>query len=132
MRIPLRGGGKSDELDQLGDLPLPLARRLPPYPQAELDVVLRVHVREEAVRLEDHSHVTVVRRDVGEVLALHDDLTRRGALEAGHDAKGRRLSAPGRPEQGEELAGLERDVDLLDRGELPEALVQVLQLQIRH
>jgi hypothetical protein len=67
---------------------------------------------------------------VREVLAFHHDLARSRPLEAGHDAKSRGLSAPGRTQQGEELAGLERDVDLLKRGEVPEFLVQVLELEI--
>ena len=55
-----------------------------------------------------------------------------GVSKPGHDPERGRLPAAGRAEQGEELAGLERDVDLLDRREVAEFLVQLLQLEIRH
>jgi hypothetical protein len=111
---------------------VPIGPRLPPHPQPELDVLLGAHVRKEAVRLEDHAHVAAIRRHVGEVAPFDDDAARAGPLEPRDDPKGRRLAATARPEQREELAPFDRHVQVPERGHVAEALVQLLELQIRH
>ena len=78
---------------------------------AEGDVVGDRHVREQGVVLEDRVHVAPVGRDLGDVLALEADLPRRRLLEAGDHAQGGGLATARRPEQGEELAALDGDVD---------------------
>ena len=59
-------------------------------------------------------------------LPVDDDATRVGAVEAGHESQRGRLAAPGRAEQGEELALAERDVDAVQRLDRAEVAVQVL------
>ena len=106
--------------------------RLPADPEPVLDVLLRGHVREEAVRLEDHPHVALVGRRPRDVLAVDDDAARVGLVEAGDEAQRRRLAAAARPEQRHELAGLEREVDPLQRGHRPEGAPELLELDVRH
>src|SRR6266540_2632783 len=100
--------------------------------EPEPDVPLRRHVREEAVRLEDHAHVAPVRRHARHVLAVDDDPPRVGPVEAGHETKGRRLPAPGRSEERHELALLEREADAVERDHVGELPAQPLQLHVRH
>ena len=52
--------------------------------------------------------------DVGDVLAVDDDRALGRPLEAGDHPQDRRLAAAGGPEQGDELALLERQVDAAD------------------
>ena len=93
--------------------PRPAPRRsscaVPRILQPELDVPLGGHVREEAVRLEDHAHVALVGRHAGHVLAGDEDPAGVRPVEAGDEPQRGRLAAPGRPEQREELALLERE-----------------------
>jgi hypothetical protein len=132
VRVPLRGGGEADELEELLHALAPLDPALAADAEAEVDVVSGGHVREERVGLEDHAHVAVVRRHVREVIALDHHPARGWPLEAGDDAKRRRLPAAGRAEQREELARLDGDVDLLDRREVAKLLVELFQFQIGH
>ena len=67
-----------------------------------------------------------------QVLAVDDDPARVGAVEAGHEPKRGRLAAAARAEQRDELAGLEREVDALQRIDRPERAPQLLQLDVRH
>src|SRR5213083_1294800 len=104
-----------DELEQLRHA---LAARYPfvlADPQPELDVLLRGQVREQAVRLEDHAHVAAAGRQVRDVFPVDDDRARIWAVEARDEPKRRRLSAPRRPEEGQELALVHRDVDPVER-----------------
>ena len=110
----------------------PVGLRLPADPQAVLDVLRRGHVREEAVRLEDHPHVALVRGHARQVAAVDDDPPRVGPVEAGHEAQRRRLAAAARAEERYELALLEREVDALQRDDRPEGAVQALELEVRH
>ena len=99
------------EADQLELLLATLRSRaavLAPQLEAERDVVEHGQVREQAVRLEDHPHVALVGRDLGEVLAAHLDRAGRGLVEAGEDPQRRGLAAartgraarPARPARG--------------------------------
>ena len=47
--------------------------------ESELHVLLRRHVREEAVGLEHHAHVALVGRDEGDVLVAHDTRPESGS-----------------------------------------------------
>ena len=100
--------------------------------QPEADVVGHGHVREQRVGLEDHAHVALVGRQVRDVLAVDLDAARVGVLEAGDHAQRRRLAAAGRPEEGDELAALGGEDEVLDRGEGAELLLDVGQLQEAH
>ena len=93
-----------DELERLADA-LRISRlRSFRAPEPEGDVVEDVQVREEGVVLEDAVDVALVRRRLGDVGAVQEDLAGGRLLEAGDHAQGRGLPAAGRPEQREELA----------------------------
>jgi hypothetical protein len=86
-------------------------------------------VREERVALEHHAHRAPLRRAVGEVFAVEQDATAVGHFEAGDRAQERGLAATRRTEKGEELAGLDADVDVVDGGEITETAGDVLDLE---
>ena len=96
--------------------------------QAEGDVVLDRHVREERVGLEHHVDRPPVGRHAGEVLPVEQDLARGRLLEAGEHAHQRGLAAAGRAEQGEELALVDDEREIVDGDEIAEALGDVAEL----
>src|ERR1017187_3120547 len=98
-------GAEADHVQQFPGPASPLGTAQFPHPRPETHVVQRRHVGEQAVALEHHAHVPLGRGNRGHILAVHLDGSRVGRLEAGHDAQGRRLPAPGRAEQGNQLAG---------------------------
>src|SRR5581483_5114460 len=132
VRIAPAGVAEPDGLEQLVDTPASLTLVAPADPQAELDVLLRGHVREQRVRLEHHPHVALVGRDVRDVLAVDDDAAAVRAVEAGDEPERGRLAAARRPEQRQELALSERDVDAVQRPDGAEVAMQVLQLEKSH
>src|SRR5262249_49942976 len=132
MRVPLAGVPEADEVEQLPDPRAAHAALVLADPEAELDILLRRHVREEAVRLEHHAHIAAVGRKARDVLAVDDDRAGVGAVEAGDEPERRRLPASGRPEQRQELSLLERDVDAVQRDDRPERPPQLLELEVRH
>ena len=83
-----------------------------------------VHVRVEREQLEHEGDVALARRAGGDVLAVEQDPARGRQFEAGDHAQGRRLAAAGGPEQDEELAVRDGEVDR-GRGEIAEPLLQV-------
>jgi hypothetical protein len=111
-------------IDERGDLFDPLLRLRPPDPprrERVADVLAHRHVRPQRVRLEDHSDVPFVRRDVRAPRGVEDravaerDRALFGRLEAGDAAKRGGLAAPARPQQDEEFAGLDLEVEAVDR-----------------
>ena len=78
------------------------------------------------VRLEDHPHVPLVGRHPGDVLAVHDDPALVRPVEARDEAERGRLAAARRPEQRQELALAERDVDPVQRLDGAEVPMEVL------
>src|SRR5690606_18987789 len=84
------------------------ARGLLPPPQAEGHVLRHREVREEGVVLEDEPDAALLRRDehvfAGERAAGERDAAVVRPHEAGEEAERRRLPAPARPEEGEQLA----------------------------
>ena len=100
--------GQVDHLEQLADALPDLVLRALPDLQPEADVVGDGHVREQRVGLEHHADVALVRRPVGDVLAVDRDRAGRRLLEAGDHPQRRRLAAAGRAEERHELALLGR------------------------
>jgi hypothetical protein len=78
-------------------------------------------VGEDGVGLEDGVDGATVRGDAPHGLSGDGDLTLGRLLEAGDHAQRRRLAAPGRPEQREELALVDLQRETIHRHELPEA-----------
>src|SRR5438445_140696 len=88
----------------------------PAHPQPVLDVLRHAHVREQGVVLEHGVDVPGVRRHPGDVAAAELDPPGVRPLEPGDQPEQGGLARTGRPEQGEELAGPDLQVDIGERG----------------
>jgi hypothetical protein len=84
-------------------------------------------VRIERVVLEDHGEIAVLRCDVVHDTVADVDLTAARFLQPGDDAQRGRLAAARRPEQNEELAVVDLQVQIVKGRELAEALVDALE-----
>src|ERR1700729_4256324 len=82
-------------------------------PESERDVVVDVEVRKDHVRLEDGVDRALVRRRVGQIDAVEQDLAGGRLLEPGDHPERDRLPAPRRTEQREELPGRNAEVGLV-------------------
>jgi hypothetical protein len=124
--------GVRTELDELqgGTHPLPpfgpVDAALPA--QAVRDVVLDRQVREQRVALEDGVDRPLVCRHRRHVDAVEQDPAGGRLLEAGDHPQRGRLAAPRRTDQGEELAGLDVQVQVVDGRRVPEVLAQTGEL----
>ena len=74
-------------------------------------------MREEGVVLEDEPEAAFVRGNVRDVDAVDQNLTRGGRFKACDHAKRRGLAAARGPEEGEEFAGIDVEIDVVDRHE---------------
>ena len=86
------------------------------HPQRVGDVLVNALVAVERIVLEHHAHAAKARRQVGDVLAVDQDAAAGRLLKAGKHAAGGRLARAGRPEQHDELAGIEFEVEPVQRG----------------
>jgi hypothetical protein len=107
---------------------LPQARAVDPaHPERIGDVLEHGHVRPDGIALEDHAHLPFVSRHKGagggrvEHASVVDDLSAIAPLEADDHAQGRRLAAPARPEQGQNLTAPHIERQLVDGLELTKA-----------
>ena len=128
-------------LEQLGDVenaggglhPLvDLGLREPFQAQPERHVFEHRHMRVERIVLEHHGDVPVLWRHVVDQLVADIDLARGGFLEAGDHAQGRALAAARRPDQHDELAIGDVDVDPPHRRGLVKGLDDVAKRDLRH
>ena len=103
-----------DELERLVDPPpgVRLVERVYLRPKATLS--RHGEEREQRVGLEDRVDRPLVRWHRREVAAVEQDLAGVGVLEPGDHPQRRGLAAAGRPEQREELAGLDLEVEAVD------------------
>ena len=127
---PLRELAHLDELESPADAVGGLGLRRLLVLQAERDVLLHVQVREQRVVLEDRVDVALVRRGLGHVLTIEEDLAFRRTLEASDHPEGRGLPTTGRTEHREELARWHLQVDARDGREIAEALHEVDELHL--
>ena len=121
-------GRELDELEHVLDLLLDVLDAA--TAQAEGDVLEDVEVREERVALEDRVDRALVRAQLRDVLVADEDRARGRVLEARDHAQRRRLAAARGPEQGEERAGRDGQVEVVDRRHGREALGQADQVQV--
>jgi hypothetical protein len=108
------------EPQQLGDLldSAPgFGLRKPAHLEAVAEVLANAHVRIERVALEDHRHVALARRLVGDVLVTDRDPPGSRLFQAGDQAKQRGLSATRSTDKHHELAVLDRQAEITDRRE---------------
>ena len=122
--------GQLDESQKLANLALDLSVGDLLAAQAEGDVLVHVEMREQRVVLEDRVDVASEGRRVGHVLLAQLDRARADLLEAGDHAQRRRLAAAGRSEHREELAALDVERQVVDRGDVVEALADALDANV--
>ena len=84
--------------------------------EREGEVLRHAHMGEESVVLEHHAQPALVRRTARNVLALQQDRSGRGRLEPGQHHQRRRLAAARRPQQGQELARRDIEVEVAHGG----------------
>src|ERR1044072_164229 len=101
------------------------------YPQPVGDVLADAHVGEQGVVLEDRVDRAVVGRHAPNILATELDRAAARCLEAGDHAQRRRLARAGRPQQGEELALGDLEVDSGNRDHLAVVLGEFDQADVR-
>ena len=111
-------------------------RRAPsgrPVRRHGLHVLQGGHVRPEREVLEHHSEITPLRRRPGALgRVIHDLATQMdpagvGALKACDQAEERGLARTGSPDQDDDLAGVQAEVDGVEHAGLAEALVHLVQ-----
>ena len=114
VRLPLSHLSELDQLQHGIHLFTDLRLAETFFDQTEGHVVEDVHVREEGIVLKDRVDVPLIRRQIRHVpaLQLHGSFRRR--LEPGDDAQGGRLSAAGRPQEGQKLSLIDRQVGRLE------------------
>ena len=103
---PRRLVGEPDEVERGGAALLPALAAW----DAVADVAGDGLVREQGALLEDHPDAALLRRHAAsrrDVTVTDDDAPGGRRLQPGDAAQQRRLAAPGRAEQGEDLAGLD-------------------------
>ena len=124
--------GQLDELEHLAHaLRLTSASADLPPAQAEGDVLEDVQMREEGVVLEDGVDVALERAGVPVTSARRGgSCPAVGMLEAADHAQRRRLAAARRAEHREELAALDLERQVVDRGDVVEALGDALEADV--
>ncbi len=124
VRASLLEPGQLHQLERLGHplLALGLRHRLVLHP--ERDVLRDGQEREQGVALEHRVDVAAVGRPGADVDAVEQDLAVGRRLEARDHPQRGRLPAAARPEQREELAGLDLQRDAVDRGDVVKPLRQ--------
>jgi hypothetical protein len=93
------------------------------------DVVAYRHVRIEPVVLEHHGHVAQARRDAVDALRVEIQVTGGRLFQPGDHAHGGGLAASGGPQEDQEFAVLDLQIEILDGMEAVPFLVYALQAQ---
>src|SRR5215472_4034521 len=99
--------------------------------QSKSDIAFHREVREQRIGLKHHIDRAPMRRHRRKIDAVEEDAAGARLLKSGNEPQQRGLAAAGRTEQREELALKDLERELVDRGELAEALAQGLNTQER-
>ena len=105
-----------------------IAREVVHEAQAERDVALDGQVGEQRIALEHRVDRSALGWHAGDVLAVEQHPAGIGVLEAPDHAQRGGLAAAARAEQREELAGADRDVDVLQHGVLAVGLRELYEV----
>ena len=89
-------------------------------------------MRVERIGLEHHCNAALGRVEIGDVLAADEDLAGGRLLETRDGAQQRGLAAAGRPDEDDELAVLDVEVDIVDHLYRAKTFVDAAQLQFSH
>ena len=100
--------------------------------QAEGDVFEHRHVREQRQILEHHAEPALAGLGMGDDAVADDDVAAGRLDETGNHVERRRLAATRRPDQDQELAVADLQIDALDGGEAAEFLDQAPEFDTCH
>jgi hypothetical protein len=113
-RLPVAEPGELDDVQDLVDSQPSVAASDSTHAEAVANVLGHGHVRKERVVLEHRVDVPQVRRPTGDIAPGQLDPALVRPLEAGDQPQGRRLARARGPEQGEELAARDLEIDAVD------------------
>ena len=113
-------------LDPRADRGLVLADRARLHPQAERDVLEHRHVAEQRVMLKHEADMALAGAVRQRVLAVERNLAGVGPVQPGDDPQQRGLARARRPEQRQQLAIGDLEVDIVERGKRAEFLHDIL------
>ena len=86
----------------------------------------------ERIALEDHGYVTISRSHIVHHGISDGDASERHVLETGNHAKSRGLAAPRRPQEDQELAISDLEVEAVHGGDVPKFLGDTLESDPGH
>ena len=113
-RVAVFEAGQAHDLQRLANALLGLHARHLAHPEREADVGGDGHVGEQRVVLEDEADVAPVRRLAGQLAVVGVDLAKILQHEARDDLEDRGLAGAARPQQGEELARVDGERDVVE------------------
>ena len=122
MRLALGVLGHVHQFEHLGHALVDLGLGQLVLLQTEGDVLRHGHVREQRIGLEHHVDRPLIGRHVGDIDTIENDAPGGGPLEAGEHAQQRGFTGAGATEQGEDLALVDGQRDVVDRHGLVELL----------
>ena len=99
--------------------------------QTKGDVLLNGHVREKRVGLKHHIDGTLIRRHMGQVHAIENNLPGGGLFEACQHAQQRGFTTAGRAQQGKDFAFVDSQADIVHGMLTVERFRQVADFQQR-
>ena len=127
--VALGQGAETHELERLPPTPADLLSREPAHPEPEGDILEHREVRKERVVLEHERHVARVDGRFCDIDAAQADPSPVRRINPGDHAQDRGLAAAGGPEEGEELAAPDREVDAGHRAHVAKMLLEALDLK---
>ncbi len=107
------------------DLVLGQSAGAAPHRQAEGDIVEHGHMPEQGIVLEHEADPAVARRDIGGVAAIEHHLAGIGEFQAGQDPQQRGLARTRRAQQRDQLAFLDPERHVAERGKAAEGLMDI-------
>ena len=119
--------GELDEIEHPPDMLVDLRLWHAALLEREADVLRDRQMREQSVVLEHHADVAPIGRRASDHRAADEDVARRRLLEAGDHHERRGLAGAGGPEEGDELAGLDVEAQIVDRAIIVEGLDDMAQ-----
>ena len=126
VRMPVGLVDQADQLEHLGDAS---ATARPIAGNAVAQVSRHGEVRKQGEILEDDTDTAALGRYepalTGHRRTVEHHRAAIGALEAGQETQRRRLAAAARPQQGEELSGVDLQIDGIEREDRSKALGQI-------
>ena len=90
------------------------------YAQAKPDVFRHRHMPEQRIMLEDEPHSAFGNALIGHFRAVQKNASLIRSFQSGKNAQQRRLAATGWPQEGDELAGFDLKIDIVQDRERSE------------